>query len=108
MPRSAWKALSAAERDAQKAQNVRSMEGRGLCSTCYHEHRDEYDRVNRPLADVLEDWDDLANPLVPVRREVRRLAGRLGMKEKTLEKIVTMHVGSRFQAGHGEILKQSA
>lgn len=118
MPRTRWKALSAAERKALMGPGprwggapglgMRSMEGRGLCSTCYPKFKDDYDRSNRRLEEVLEDWEHLAEPMVPVRQEVRRLAPRLGMKPKTLEKIITMHVGSRFQGGAGEKLKEAS
>lgn len=110
IPRCQWRALTPDERAAQTAHKVSIHQGRGLCTKCYRQPaiRDEYDRTNQPLETVLEEWRYLADPMVPVRREVRRLAPRLGMKEKTLEKIVTMNIGSRFESGHGERFKRAS
>ena len=106
--RTQWRRHTPEERTALTAENVSIHQGRGLCSPCYRHHRDDYDRTNQRLADVLEEWTYLAEPLAPVRQEVRRLAPRLGMTPKTLEKIVTMNIGSRFQGGHGEIMKRAS
>lgn len=84
------------------------MAGRGLCAACYPKHKDEYDPANRPVEQTLEEWRFLADPLVPVRKEARRLAGPLGVTPRRLESIVTMNIGSRFEGGHGERIKRAS
>ena len=86
---------------------------RGLCPSCYARHRrngtlDDFERANHRLEDVLEDWEMLADPLVPVRQEARRLAPQFGMSAERLENIVYTAIGSRFESGWGERIKKAA
>lgn len=109
-----WTGATDEQREQWRAEGVARRDGRGLCQRCYRWARTnnrllDYERVNRPTTDVLEDWLHLADPLRPVKDEVRRLAHQFGMKPKTLEQ--ALHRGgvrSRFAGGHGERLKGDA
>jgi len=111
LPADRWRKVDKATREAWRADGLVAMDSRGLCRTCYswatkHGKRLDYERRNVPTAELLEEWEHLADPLRPVLEEVKRLAPRLGMKEKTLAQ--ALHRGgvrSRFEGGHGERVK---
>lgn len=105
---SRWRQAAPEARAEWKRENLARMVGRGLCTSCYPKHRDDYDRTNHRLEDVLEDWDMLADPLVPVRAEATRLAGQFGMNARRLENIIYAHIGSRYEAGWGERIKKAS
>jgi hypothetical protein len=90
---------------------VAPRNGRGLCASCYRWALDrgrlgDYERVSVPLDVVLEEWSHMADPLQPLAREIRRLAPRLGMAEKTLEGALRRGgVRSRYEGGWGERVK---
>lgn len=110
---SRWKKASADQRATWTAEGRRSRQGRGLCSRCYRRSREngtliDFERHNRPLEEVVEEWAHLADPLIPIGREVARLAPQLGMKEKTLGRAVwEAGFRSRFHGGWGERVKAS-
>lgn len=86
---------------------------RGLCPSCYARARRndtlfDIERHNQRLADILEEWKYLADPLIPVRAEARRLAAQLHISPTRLENIVYAHIGSRFDGGHGERIRKKA
>lgn len=95
-------------------QGIRRIEARGLCQPCYRTamragRLTDYERRNRDRAEILEDWELLAEPMVPLKREVRRLAPQFGMTEDALEAaLLRAGVRSRFKGGHGERLKDVA
>lgn len=101
-------------RDRWRDAGIRRIEARGLCQPCYRNARldgrlTDYERRNRDRGEILEDWNLLANPMAPVRTEVRRLAPQFGMTEDALE--AALHragVRSRFQGGHGERIRTAA
>jgi len=103
-----WLAATPEQRAAWAAVGVAKREGRGLCGGCYRWARVngrlvDYERTNARLAELLEEWEHMADPTRPVLEEVRRLAPRLGMEQKTLETALYRGgVRSRFHGGCGE------
>lgn len=110
LPAATWKAAEQALRDVWKAAGARSHQGRGLCSVCYRRARQggtlaDHERRNQPLAVILEEWDHLADPMLPVKQEAARLAPQLGIRAQRLENIIYAHIGSRYAGGWGERFK---
>lgn len=111
MAKAQWRSHTTTERRTLLSRGVASRGGRGLCEGCYRWAFEngrliDYERVNQRTADVVEEWQHMADPLRPLREEIRRLAPRLGMVEKTLEQ--ALHRGgirSRYEGGHGERVK---
>lgn len=102
------------QRVAWRDHGIRRIEARGLCQPCYRDARldgrlTDYERRNRDRDEILEDWHLLANPMVPLRTEVRRLAPQFGMSEDALEaSLRRAGVRSRFEAGIGERIRVAA
>lgn len=93
---------------------IRRIEARGLCQPCYRDARlagrlTDYERRNRDRAEILEDWELMANAMAPIRTEVRRLAPQFGMTVDALEAALRRAgVRSRFDGGHGERFRTAA
>jgi len=89
-------------RAAWLASGVRRIEARGLCQPCYRVERmagtlDRWERRNRSQEEIVEEWSHLADPLLPIRQECRRLAAQLHMDWRALEQAVfRAGIRSRF------------
>lgn len=98
----AFRKASPKLRAAWRSLGLVTLQARGLCVGCYkHESLngtlDQWDRRNRSQGDILEDWQHLADPLLPIRQECVRLASQFGMDWRSLERAVhRAGVRSRF------------
>lgn len=110
----AFRVTTPDERKAWRDDGLVMIQARGLCNSCYryataHGTLADYERRNRDRGEILEDWHLLANPMAPVRTEVRRLAPQFGMTEDALEAALRRAgVRSRFDGGHGERFRAAA
>lgn len=101
-------------RDQWRRDGLRRIEARGLCQQCYRAAMDagtlaDYERRTRPRGEILEDWELLADNMVPIRTEARRLAPQFGMTVDALEAALRRAgVRSRFDGGHGERFRVAA
>lgn len=110
----AFRKATPEERAAWRADGLVALQARSLCTGCYgwaidHDALADFERRNRPVAELLEDWNHLADPLKPIRSEARRLASQFGMSWRDLERSVSRAgVRSRFHGGPGERIKAAA
>lgn len=94
------------QRNAWRTEGLVRLEARGLCQSCYrwattHDRLVDYERANRPAAELREEWEHLADPLLPIRTECRRLAAQFGMHWRDLERAVSRAgIRSRFEPAH--------
>ena len=70
----------------------RTVEGRGLCGSCYRRHwadgtLDRFPRTFLPAADIVEDYEFLAR----FGYDRRTAAERMGITKKRLEKAIERH-----------------
>lgn len=111
IPSTEWRTASPEQRDAWRTEGMARHEARGLCQPCYRlvriaDRLVNYERRNIPTAEVLEEWEWMADPLRPLNEEIRRLAPRFGMSEDALAGALQRGgVRSRFKGGWGERVK---
>lgn len=70
----------------------RKIQGRGLCSTCYHLHKkdgtlDDYQAKRRPTSVVMEEWLFLSSMGVPDTQ----IAVQLGIQYDSLRNVLAKH-----------------
>lgn len=85
---------------------------RGLCKRCYSKaSRDgtlvDHERASKPAAEVLAEWQQLADSTAPLMVECKRLAPRLGMRPETLAAALR-RAGVRSAYGPGGYVHKGA